>query len=312
MDVVRLQARCHEEMRVKNCFEVMIKDDSGFTLAHKAVLKLSTQPIADAAEAARRHGYINEQDPFRRSPIHWAVAMENVKAVLVLLTCDADPNLRDWNGMTPLHSAASLGNRTIILALLSAGANVEARDKYGATPLHYGCQSGALDAVECLLTAEPRARIDARNSFGEGPLSYALRGIQRHRRLETFQALRKHGASLEHDDDWGHNLLLEAIFISSAETVQYLVRTLPAASRHLMPDRKTWLHVAACNADLETMKELLKCSDALDVDPDAVDVKGKPARYYLQFRLDREAIEKTFNSLIRTLRYQRDMSKSLV
>ena len=54
-------------------------------------------------------------------------------------------------GETPLHRAAAFGNEKIIQLLLSTGATVDARDMFGDTPLSWASWSLQPDSVLRLL-----------------------------------------------------------------------------------------------------------------------------------------------------------------
>lgn len=87
------------------------------------------------------------------------------RVVKVLLSGGAEPNvftnnsketgcfMRDCRtkGETPLHRAAAFGNEKIIQLLLSAGATVDARDMFGDTPLSWASWSLQPDSVLRLL-----------------------------------------------------------------------------------------------------------------------------------------------------------------
>jgi len=300
-DVVRLQARCHDEHGLNNYIEVVLSDEACSTPLHKIVLGLSLQPLEDLlTTTAAAAIIINTTDAFQRTALHWAVETRHRSAVASLLLRGADPCLGDSCGMTPLHLAASQGDLPTIDMLIQAGANLEAADKFGCTSLHFACTTGDTATITHLL--DRGADIGAQNMYGEGVITLAVRAFNRASRNAALFVLLARGATLNGLDHWGCNQLSDAIFMSSAETVAFLVRSMGLdACRQLMPGAKTVLHVAARNADLPTIEALLGCAAQLDVDPDAVDSNGLTAREYLERRKDAAALSEPFCALLATV-----------
>jgi ankyrin repeat protein len=87
-----------------------------------------------------------------------------------------------WD-QTPLMYAAQKGHLQVVKGLLKAGADVSATDWSFATedtranqPLHYAASGGNVAIADELVSAG--ADINALNSFGEGPLTVAIRNNQ--------------------------------------------------------------------------------------------------------------------------------------
>ncbi len=78
----------------------------------------------------------NAQDASGCTPLMWAIAKEQEKAVTALLAA-SDLTVRDNLGRTVLHWAVSKSNSNITTQLLSKGLSVRAKDSQGNTPLHY-------------------------------------------------------------------------------------------------------------------------------------------------------------------------------
>lgn len=86
---------------------------------------------------------VNAPDAAGRSPLHYAVAFDNVEIVDELLRSGAVLTSVDGDGNTPLHYAAGYGRKRLIEKLVAAGANGAAENKKGQTPAE-------------LVTTEPR------------------------------------------------------------------------------------------------------------------------------------------------------------
>lgn len=74
--------------------------------------------------------------PLIDTPLHRACWSGHIKIVSLLISQDADVNVKDADGYTPLHWAAWNGKKECVEVLLRAGARANAQDRYGYTPLH--------------------------------------------------------------------------------------------------------------------------------------------------------------------------------
>jgi ankyrin repeat protein len=97
---------------------------------------------ADANQAA--------SNPSRITPLHAAMARQDLELVKLLLAHGADANAAQGNGVTPLHSAAHSGQLELARVLVEAGATINARMDDGRTPLDFAKQGGFAEIVELL------------------------------------------------------------------------------------------------------------------------------------------------------------------
>lgn len=84
------------------------------------------------------------------SPIHSAVASQNVELVRLVLDHGADANALQTGNFTALHGAAQIGSEEMINLLLEHGANPNARTINEQTPLTIAHAEGHKKAVELL------------------------------------------------------------------------------------------------------------------------------------------------------------------
>ena len=91
--------------------------------------------------------------------------------VRIALENGANPNTRDYRGLTPLHYAAKEGDVETVKILLERGANPNVKDNDGWTPLHYAAYEGHVDVVKILLERGANPRIA--DNEGYIPLDYA-------------------------------------------------------------------------------------------------------------------------------------------
>lgn len=105
--------------------------------------------------------YLNKQDKYGMTCLHYAVLGGNIKCVRILLEKGANPNIISNFSETPLHIACRLGLSDIVNLLLEYEAKVETRTKI--SPLHLASLSGNCNIVQSILDAE---------DFGESIIQY--------------------------------------------------------------------------------------------------------------------------------------------
>ncbi|KAK8175049.1 ankyrin repeat-containing domain protein [Phyllosticta citrichinensis] len=172
-------------------------DESGFTLIHRIVLGLSLHILEE--ELALHPEQINTQDAMGRTPLAWAAARGDARAVLTLLSHGADPNILDLQISGPVSNAAARGagaypdptalsgvqkgspllvaarNSTDIVllkSLLDFGAEVDARGTDSLTSLIHAARND--NASFALLLLEYGADINAASTTGATPLTTAI------------------------------------------------------------------------------------------------------------------------------------------
>ena len=125
---------------------------------------MQQEGISFATTDSQGRGFIHAASA---QPSHmWATAL------LFLLRTGADPDLRDKDGKTPLHYAAACGNNKAIDLLLAAGANPCAVDANGWTVLHSAAEGSTADTLSRLMDLS--ANILALGAKNESPLHIAV------------------------------------------------------------------------------------------------------------------------------------------
>lgn len=95
------------------------------------------------------------------TPLHSAVAANNLGIVDLLIAYGADPNTREQGGFTPAHIAAQNGNLDILRALIFGGADLDARTDDGKLPVDVALEANQDAAAKLLregITRRNRAR----------------------------------------------------------------------------------------------------------------------------------------------------------
>ncbi|RAP32016.1 hypothetical protein DID75_05475 [Candidatus Marinamargulisbacteria bacterium SCGC AG-410-N11] len=106
------------------------------------------------------------------SPLNIAVGYQSLDIISFILDhqlCDIDQALE--SGETPLHTAVALDNIVVVTKLLNAGANIDATNKKGFSAVHYATSKGFLDITNLLL--DRGANFSKRDNEGRTPLYFA-------------------------------------------------------------------------------------------------------------------------------------------
>ena len=113
-----------------------IQNADGDTALSLAIARLKSP---QAVQLLLVHGAkVNIKGRQGRTPLHYAIVLEQEKKADIILRGGGDPNARDNDGRTPLHCA--ILSQTMSLQflgrLIDAGADVNAEDSCGHTPLY--------------------------------------------------------------------------------------------------------------------------------------------------------------------------------
>ncbi|KAL8859427.1 MAG: hypothetical protein Q9178_004105 [Gyalolechia marmorata] len=102
-----------------------------------------------------------KKDDDERLPIHWALS-NNHEAIVQLLVSrkDFDPDVQDGSGWTPLMIASSLKEgEGLVDLLLSKDADVNIKNFNGQTALHFCASKNNLDVARKLIARKASARV---------------------------------------------------------------------------------------------------------------------------------------------------------
>lgn len=86
----------------------------------------------------------------KTTPLHCAVEARDIEIVRLLLTHNADPNVRKSGGYTPTHIAAQYGDVDILRLLIFYGADTELKTEDGKTPLDLAQEASHTETVALL------------------------------------------------------------------------------------------------------------------------------------------------------------------
>lgn len=150
---------------------VFNKDEDGFTPLHLAAANGYTE-MADLLLANKAD--VNARDNSQSTPLHQAAAApgEHADLLQLLISHKSDVNAADTNGLTPLHYAALADNGKAVKLLLTNGAHPDVRERVdGNTPLIIATGKGYKDVAEVLLANG--ADVNAADKKGT-PLAWAI------------------------------------------------------------------------------------------------------------------------------------------
>ena len=261
-----------------------------FTLLHKIVLALSERNLREELELST--AFLNQGDTQQRTPLCWAVIRNDVTAVKILLSYNADPNLVDENNRTPLTYA---WGGTVCKLLLNAGADVKIRDSsFQRTALHHLChgRNATVECVESLVAAG--LDVDIRDFHSETPLLVAV--FQHH--TAVAEKLIKLGANIDSENlPSNDNAIRIAIWHNHWEIIPLLLSR-GANYKTINTNGRNIAHTAAASANTSVF-EILANANLEGLDFQSQDKNGKTPSDYLNERevlIDAElGIHEAFN-----------------
>lgn len=106
----------------------------GFTALHLAAFFGGAAAVQLLLENKASVNAVAE-NPMKVTPLHSALARNDLPVVELLVAHGADVNATQQGGYTPLHEAAQNGNLEATILLLSHGAKINAKTENGKTPL---------------------------------------------------------------------------------------------------------------------------------------------------------------------------------
>lgn len=135
-----------------------------------------TQILKILSSSSEFRCLIDIQNASDRTPLHYAVILNQPDIVRTLLSIGANPNTSDNHGSYPLHEAAKRPQAyECVDALLDAKADFNVRDDTGWTPLQVAAEYGSLRAIASLIKAGVDVNSTER-SFGRTALHIAVEG----------------------------------------------------------------------------------------------------------------------------------------
>ncbi|SCO82806.1 uncharacterized protein FRV6_07019 [Fusarium oxysporum] len=238
----------------------------GRTRLHKLLLEMENNPSGPSKNyeffkclKESTDEEINCPDGSGKTPLHIAARGRLVPPVIELLrikSIERSIHHKDNKQRQPLHHACLKGDADIIRRLLEKEADIEATMRHGSRPIHEACWSGVLEAVDLLLTWEPKpADPSAVSETGWSPMIVAV--YDEHEKIVKRLLKEPHLNLSAIEDDFGLTALNLAINRGNETIVDDLLQR-PDIDFRQDYDKWTPLYTATQRGELAIMKKLLK------------------------------------------------------
>ncbi len=159
----------------------------------KEIKDLSDTTIQWLYDNSFEHAQLNYINENNFTPLQAALIQNNPEIVIDLIQSGVDVAIPRLNDHLPLHLILKWNTfgaeeiEIILLLLLNHGSNVNARDSYGNTPLHYAVLGQPLKIIRLLLNAG--TDVNAINRDGNNPLHLLMESDNTIRKSEIIQLL---------------------------------------------------------------------------------------------------------------------------
>jgi len=195
---------------------------------------------------------VNEARADGSTALFWAVYLDDISKVSLLLSAGADVNLAtDDYDISPLSLACANGNPAVVESLLAAGAAPNRAKQTGETPLMRCASAGTVEAVKALLRAG--ADVNAKeNERGQTALMWAAA----EQRPAVVTELVAHGADLQARSKMIPEL--EPYVVDTPGATVFGANYPPTIRFPEVTGGFTALHFSAQQGDVETARILLE------------------------------------------------------
>lgn len=224
-------------------------EEQNFCRVHKLVTGLLPGSLLE--ELQNNPHNVNVQDAMGRTPLLWAAARGDEKAVVTLLSFGADPNIHDvqWSG--PVAYSADRNHTICTRILLEAGARTDIEipgDYKIGSPLNCAARN-ASDPILIKTLLDFGAQVDACGVDGHTALIHAARTDNRPFAL----VLLVHNANINWVTTSGHTPLTTSIMCNSHGVLQLLLNRWEEVNSCHRLKGPHLIQIAAQYADLETL-----------------------------------------------------------
>ncbi|KGO77701.1 hypothetical protein PITC_010650 [Penicillium italicum] len=227
-------------------------EEARFTRIHKIIMDLAKLSLED--EISQNPEEINSVDAMGRTPLAWAAARGDTRAIVTLLSHGADPNIIDVQLSGALSNAASQGHTVAVRLLLEAGAQTDLCHPSGekkGSPLNCATRN-ATDVLLLKTLLDFGADVDASGNDGKTALVHAGRTDN----ASFAMLLLEYGADINAISADGSTPLTTAITYNSHNVLRLILDRWHEYSVCPRLKGPNLLQIAALYADPQTLRIL--------------------------------------------------------
>ncbi|MEC8461113.1 MAG: ankyrin repeat domain-containing protein [Pseudomonadota bacterium] len=231
-------------------------DSNGWSQLQRAII-LKDEEVAKGliAKGADIHRLLDDG----RSAVYLALEEGLSEVVDLLLTKGADINQADSNGWSQLQRAIILKDEEVAKGLIAKGADIHRLLDDGRSAVYLALEQGLSEVVDLLLTKG--ADINQMDSDGMSQLVLAMVRAK----YDIVEGFIDKGANVRQTLPDGRNLLYLSIKSGHAKTKNRLLRQDPSLMNQQTVDGSSQLHLAAKQADVEVVDELLNLGSSPNI-----------------------------------------------
>jgi ankyrin repeat protein len=163
------------EKILKNNPEVLeAKADDDYTLLHYVVMWGDKNKEEVTELLLSKEADVNARTVDNNIPLYFAVYIEDVPIVKMLLRYESDVNAVNNSGQTGrilLHGAAVCGHEQLVMSIVNRGGDIFSKDQSSGTLTHSAVQGGILSVIKMMI--EKKDEVNEKNVYGLTPLHLA-------------------------------------------------------------------------------------------------------------------------------------------
>jgi len=203
---------------------------------------------------------VNKTDPQRRTPLHIACSIGNVRSITLLLGNGAKLTSKDLYGNTPLHVLVNTKNTKLIDILDLWNCDLNQKRTDGSTILHEVLSRNDYLSLEELAKYSDKLNVNIKDNNGLTPL---LRGIKHNSNATlTMFTIYFKKVSKNITDYSGRNVIHHAILSNNYTFLKVILKTKELTKRLLnektLRNKRSSIHLCVTNNNLMMLKFLFK------------------------------------------------------
>lgn len=223
---------------------------------------------------------VNMTDEDNESLLHYTVKFNCFEVARILLSHNANVDIKNSNGDTPLMLACKMGLDNFIKLFLRYNANIDEKNSFGETSLQMAILNGNIDIIKFLINE--KANIKTLTYSNRGIAHYAVKSGK----LDVLKYIvDKCNCDVNCIDGAGNSLLHYAVNINNYEIVDFLIKR--NACIHIRNIQyETPLFFAVQKSSISIIDYLIDLGAVIDIvnlfDESLLDVAREDVRQYIE------------------------------